>query len=269
MSATSEPISTTMPAAGAVGSATLLSVLRAVLAILITVVVLQYAWGRTLVISAQYSWREVERQYMVALVVSLFAVMGLTYHLSARFRSRRTAWGIGQCVALLWTAEAAALIAFYNGDSIQTWLIFAGFFPASLWVLWAAWMFYFPVRWSVRLGVLALLIAAIFPYLHFFEITGMSGDTRLNFALRGTVTRNALLKSSVGELSTSSVKLVSNSKTDFPAFQGPARCRVARGETRSRLGESSPQAVVAGGNWRRMERLCCGGRLYVHARTAR
>jgi len=223
MSATSEPISATMPAAGAVGSASLLSVLRAVLAILITVVVLQYAWGRTLVISAQYSWRSVERQYMVALVVGLIAVMGLTWHLAARFRSRQTAWGIGACVALLWTAEAVALIAFYNGDAIPTWLIFAGFFPASLWVLWAAWMFFFPVRWSVRLGVLVLLIAAVFPYLHFFEITGMSGDTRLNFALRGAITRDALLKSSVGELSTSSVKLVSNSKTDFPAFQGPAR----------------------------------------------
>jgi outer membrane protein assembly factor BamB len=160
---------------------------------------------------------------MVALVVGLIAVMGLTWHLAARFRSRQTAWGIGACVALLWTAEAVALIAFYNGDAIPTWLIFAGFFPASLWVLWAAWMFFFPVRWSVRLGVLVLLIAAVFPYLHFFEITGMSGDTRLNFALRGAITRDALLKSSVGELSTSSVKLVSNSKTDFPAFQGPAR----------------------------------------------
>jgi outer membrane protein assembly factor BamB len=223
MSATSDPFSTTVPLAGAVGSASWLSKLRAVLAILITVVVLQYAWGRTLVISAQYSWREVERQYMVALVVGLVAVMGLTYHLSAKFHSRRAALGIWACVALLWAAEAVALIAAYNGDAIPTWLIFAGFFPASLWVLWAAWMFYFPIHWSVRLGVLAVLIAAIFPYLHFFEITGMSGDTRLNFALRGAVTRDALIKSSVGELSTSSAKLVGDPKNDFPAFQGPAR----------------------------------------------
>ena len=87
----------------------------------------------------------------------------------------------------LWTAEGVALIALYNGDSIPTWLIFAGFFPATLCVLWTGWMFFTPMRWSVRLGVLALLIVAIAPYLHYFEITGMSGDTRLNFALRRAI----------------------------------------------------------------------------------
>jgi len=219
----SEPISTTAPVAGAVGSASWRSVLRAVLAMLITLGVLHYAWGLILVISAQYSWRMVQPRYWVEIVVGLAAVIGLTYHLSARFRSRRTAWRIAACVTVLWAAEAAALIVFYNGDGIPGWLAFAGLFPATLCVLWAAWMFYFPMHWSVRLGVLALLIAAVFPYLHFFEITGMSGDARLNFALRGAVARDALVKSSVGELSTSSAKLVPNPKTDFPAFQGPAR----------------------------------------------
>ncbi len=228
MSATSEPISsesisTMAPVAGAAGSASWRSVLRVVLAMLITLGVLQYAWGLTLVISAQYSWRMVQPRYWVEIIVGLAAVIGLTYHLSARFRSRRTAWRIAACVSVLWTAEAAAVIAFNNGDGIPGWLAFAGLFPATICVLWAAWMFFFPLRWSVRLGVLALLIAAIFPYLHFFEITGMSGDAKLNFALRGAAARAALIKSSVGELSTSSAKLVSNPKTDFPAFQGPGR----------------------------------------------
>jgi outer membrane protein assembly factor BamB len=233
MSATSEPISaepvsiepnsSATPVAAAVHSKSWVSMLRIVPAIAITLGVLHYAWGVTLVIAGQYSWRMVQRQYVLELVGGLAAVIGLTWHLSAKFRSRRTAWGIVAGVGALWTAEAAALIVFNTGDGIPRWLAFVGLFPATLCVLWAAWMFFFPIRWSVRLGVLALLIGAIYPYLHFFEITGMTGDAKLNFALRGAVSRAALIKSSVGELSTSTAKLVANPKTDFPAFQGPGR----------------------------------------------
>ncbi len=223
MSATSETISAASPAVAAARSATWVTKIRLVLAILITVSVLQYAWARSLVISAQWSWRQVERQYLAALVLGIFAVIGLTYHLSSKLHSRRVTWGVWAAVLFLWTAEAIALLALYNGDSIATWLIFAGFFPATLWVLWAAWMFFTPMRWSVQIGVFVVLIAAIAPYLRFFEITGMSGDTRQNFALRGAVRRDALIASPVGELTASSFKLVADPKNDFPAFQGPAR----------------------------------------------
>jgi outer membrane protein assembly factor BamB len=240
MSATSETISAAPAVADAARSATLVSKIRLVLAILITVSVLQYAWARSLVISAQWGWRQVERQFLVQLLVGIVAVIALTFHLAPKLHSRRFIWGVWSAVFFLWTAEAITLLALYNGDSIATWLIFAGFFPATLWVLWAAWMFFMPMRWSVRIGVLIVLIAAIAPYLRFFEITGMSGDTRQNFALRGAVRRDALVASPVGELTTSSFKLVADPKNDFPAFQGPARDAVLPGAKLDRDWSSHP-----------------------------
>ncbi len=120
----------------------------------------------------------------------------------------------------------AALIIFNNGDAAPGWLVFAGFFPASLWVVWASWMFFVPMLWSVRIGVLALLIAGILPFIQFYEVRGLTGDTRVNFALKSAVKPDSLIKSSVGELKTAEFKLVADPKTDFPAFQGPARTGV-------------------------------------------
>ena len=86
MSATSETLSPAPSAASAVRPASWISKLRLVLAILITVSVLQYSWARSLVITAQWSWRQVERQYLLLLVVGIAAVIGLTFHLAAQFR---------------------------------------------------------------------------------------------------------------------------------------------------------------------------------------
>src|SRR5690349_12176609 len=142
MSATSE---TTPVAAAESGSAasikrsSLLSKIRLLLAFAATFFLL-YPWGYTLVFYSR--WGEIHRWYLAILVgVLLFAI---------------------------WTTIAAILIALRNGDVLPHWLVFAGFYPATLWVVWAAWMFFAPIRNSVRFGVLGLLVLAIFPFVYFF-----------------------------------------------------------------------------------------------------
>jgi len=227
MSATFENVPATQapPAvAHAMRPSSLVSKIRLLLAVLATVTLLPYAWGRTLVVYAQ--WNQVERQFLGQLLVGIVAVIALNFHLASKFRAGQFAKGMLGAVLVLWTGVEAAMIVFYNGDALPHWLVFGGFFPATLWVFWTAWMFFMPIRWTVRLGVLAVLIVAVVPYLRLFEVSGLTGDTRVNFSLRSKTTPDALIKSTVGELTSGGFKLVANSKTDFPAFQGPARTGV-------------------------------------------
>ena len=74
-----------------------------------------------------------------------------------------------------------ALIIFNNGNAAPSWLVFVGFFPASLWVVWASWMFFVPMLWSVRIGVLVLLIAGILPFIQFYEVQRPDGGHARQF----------------------------------------------------------------------------------------
>ncbi|HUE18029.1 MAG TPA: PQQ-binding-like beta-propeller repeat protein [Planctomycetaceae bacterium] len=224
MSATTESVPAAPPVAQALRPSSWLSKIRLLLAILATVTLLPYAWGRTLVVYGQ--WRQVERQFLIQLLVGIVAVIALNFHLAQKFRAGQITKRMMGLVLVLWIAVEAAMIVIYNGDAIPIWLIFAGFFPATLWVIWTAWMFFTPMRWSVRLGVLALLILAVVPYQQLFEVNGLTGDARVNFALRSRIKPDDQIKSTVGELTGGGFKLVANSKTDFPAFQGPARTAV-------------------------------------------
>jgi outer membrane protein assembly factor BamB len=198
-----------------------ISVARLLVAIGLTVV-LPYAYGRQLVIYSRFEL--IEPRFTAQLVVGLIAVLALTFGLAGQF-SRRTAWVVLGTVFAIWTGFYTFLVFAYNGDRLPAWLVFAGFFPSTLWVLWAAWIFFIPLSWMLRSAVLALLLVATVPYLSLFEITDMTGDTHINFALRSQ-RKAAAFDSNAGELSGAGVKLVENRLTDFPAFQGPDRTAV-------------------------------------------
>jgi outer membrane protein assembly factor BamB len=194
---------------------------RLVLAMAATVV-LPYAYGRELVTYSQY--RVIEPRFLVMLLIATPAIMLLTLGLAPQF-SRRTAWIAFGIVFAIWSAFYAFLVFAYNGDQAPAWLVFAGFFPATLWILWTAWIFFIPVPWSVRGAVLGLFLFATIPYLSLFEVTGLSGDTHVNFALRSQ-RKTASFATQTGELEGQGIKLVENRLTDFPAFQGPDRTAV-------------------------------------------
>lgn len=228
MTATTEnsPSATALPTRPTFGRYfTALRVIRLVAAAAVTFTVLPYAWARTLVVYTQMNGG-IDRLYLYQLVGGLAAIILLNFHLGSKLRSKRVANGILGGVFFFWTCICLALIVMNNGHAASSWLVFAGFFPATLWVVWVSWMFFMRIRWSVRIGVLALLIAGVLPFARFFEVVGLTGDTRVNFALKSSVKPDALIKSPVGELTSGGLKLVANPKTDFPAFQGPARTAV-------------------------------------------
>jgi outer membrane protein assembly factor BamB len=210
---------------------------------------LPYAYGRGLVVYSQ--WRSFEPRFIALLLIGIVGVMGLSFRLAGSF-SRRTAWSALGVVFAVWTGFYLFLVLAYNSKQLPDWLVFAGFFPATLWVFWAAWIFFIPIRWSLRIAVLGILLFATIPYLTLFEIAGMTGDTHLNFALRSQ-NKAAVFDSQAGELAGAGFKLVENNLVDFPAFQGPDRTAVLHNVKLARDWNEHPPRelwrVPAGAGW--------------------
>jgi hypothetical protein len=120
-------------------------------------------------------WASFEPRFIVTLLIGLVAVMGLTFGLAGSF-SRRTAWLVLGFVFAIWTGFYLFLVLVYNSKQfLPDWLVFAGFFPATFWVFWTAWIFFIPLRWSLRGAALGVFLFATLPYLTLFEINGMTG----------------------------------------------------------------------------------------------
>jgi outer membrane protein assembly factor BamB len=175
-------VQTPLPETAAPARSRILPVVRLILAWAVTLVFLPYAWGRTLVI-----WMMVGRpepRFFAELLVGLLAVVALTYGLwraLAGFRFRR--W-VGPAVGLSWVLVNGALIWLRTGPLLPWPYVLPVFVPATLWVVWTAWMFYRPLRWRTRLGVLAPLLAALVVALLVLKAQGLTGGSDINFVWR-------------------------------------------------------------------------------------
>src|ERR1700689_799364 len=112
MSATTESMPAAPPVAQAQRPSSLLSKIRLLLALLATVTVLPYAWGRTLVVYGQ--WGQVERQFLIQLLVGIVAVIALNFPLAQKFRAGQLTKKIMGLMLVLWIAVEAAMIVIYN-----------------------------------------------------------------------------------------------------------------------------------------------------------
>ncbi len=156
-------------------------VVRLIVAWVLTLGVLVYFWGRTLIF-----WMMVGRPeptFLVGLVAALAAVMALTYRLSAALNRPRldrwVVWG----VPLSWVATIVLVVFLNTGTLMPRPYVVLIFCPATLWVVWAAWIFYRPWRWY-RLGVLLFLELRVVLSLSLLRVDGLTGDRKLNFAWR-------------------------------------------------------------------------------------
>lgn len=160
----------------------MLPFVRLVAAWLLTLGVLVYFWGRTLIM-----WMMLGRPewpYPAGLVAALAAVMALTYQLSAALNRPRldrwVVWG----VPLSWVATIVLVVFLNTGTLMPRLYVVLIFCPATLWVVWAAWMCYRPLRWTVRVAVLDGLALGVVFSLFLLRVDGLTGDRKLNFAWR-------------------------------------------------------------------------------------
>src|SRR5207248_708445 len=115
-------------------------------------------------------------------VVATLCVMGLTYRLppAPPWRRRLVAGG----VAATWVVANGILILMYCDAFMPRLFVVLLFVAGAMWVVWLAWIFYWPLAWKVRLGVLllCLLVAAPFPLL--VRTENLTGAARVIFNWR-------------------------------------------------------------------------------------
>src|SRR5207253_2798453 len=149
------------------------AITRLVLAWLVTMLVLLYAWARAMTFAMMVGWPE--PLYVWVFLAGLVAVWGLTFRQGLAFPPRMSVWLVGLAVMLPWAIFNVILVAMYNGERLATPVLVAFFVPATLWVPWAAWMFFAPTRLAVQCGVLGGLFAVAGGGIASLRIDDMAG----------------------------------------------------------------------------------------------
>jgi putative CocE/NonD family hydrolase len=149
---------------------------------LITFTLLPYALWSTLITYSQFG--RLDRAYLLELVAGMGATIALNFRLASRVASKWLRRGGVVCGMIFWSGMMSAVIVTRNGPMVSHRLAFAAFYPAMLWAVWAAWMFWCPIRWWIRWGVLLLLVLAAMPYLCLVEVEEPIESTRVNFDFR-------------------------------------------------------------------------------------
>ncbi len=201
-----------------------LQVARLIFAVILTPAVLIYAWGRVLVFG-MFIGRP-EALYLFELVAGLVAVMLLTAGLANRLNSRRIDRAVICGIPALWVGVSALIIWLFFGDLLPKTVVGFLFLLATLWVMWAAWMFYRPWSWGLRLGGLLLLVPFAIAFPLVIRIEGLTGEARVNFAWRNApiVDHGANLASdSTRASSAADIDLTKTTADDYSQFLGPAR----------------------------------------------
>jgi outer membrane protein assembly factor BamB len=219
------------------------AVLRLTLAWIITQTVLPYAWCRTALMGMLIGWPE--PLYAGVLAFGVLAVIGLTYGLSAASLRPGTRWFVGLGIAVPWVAIFAVRIAVAAGPAFPWPYAFLLFLPSTLWVAWVAWMFYLPLGWRTRLGTLLLLLAALAGSRFVLTADGLSGDARMNFALRGQETAGlGGTEPDADALPTRAAIPTQTGEQDYAQFLGPHRLGVLPQARLARDWKQSPPRMV-------------------------
>lgn len=196
---------------------------RLVAAWLITLGVLPYAWGRTVLIWMSDAGAP-EVPYVILVFISLLVVVALTYGLGGRFQQRRTRFLIMGAVFASWFAANTGLILLRSGTLMPRSQVIAGYLPATLWVIWTGWMCFLSIRWLTRIGLLAVAATGVVVFLSLFRVAGLTGASNVDFAYRSEKPSAPIaLSPSATETTTDIVVDITQRAGDSPQYLGPDR----------------------------------------------
>lgn len=191
--------------------------LRILLALAVTLVVLPYAHGRVLVFGMLTG--HPEPLFMALLAVAVVAIIGLTWNVYPQIATRKWAKAVLPVVFFGWLLETALLVWLRSGTLIPKTYVLALFLPATLWLIWLAWMCYRPWPWGLRLGLLIVLLADLALFFMLIRVDGLTGDGDVNFAWAGPRVRQEITE----KQATGPVKLTADAARDYAQFLGPQR----------------------------------------------
>jgi outer membrane protein assembly factor BamB len=131
-----------------------------------TFAVLPFVWGRTLVTAMS---GKAEAAFAALTIGCVLVVLAMTWG------QRPPGRGIGLVAG--WALAHVVMLGFYARPMMPLWQLLAVFIPSTVWVVWLAWLGAWPLRWPVRLGLLAvwLLLGVFGPLV--VQVDGLTGDT--------------------------------------------------------------------------------------------
>ncbi len=170
----------------------------------------------------------------------LFALLvGFVIVLSWNVRPPGKTWG----TLAAWAVVNALLFGAYAAPRMPLAVLLAAIVPATVWVVWLAWIGAWPLRWPVRIGGLAFAVAIAAASLFAIRVEGMTGDTRMIFAWR--YGSDAAIASAQPADTTASL-VVTPTPDDYPQFLGPNHNGVVPSAKVGRLVERWRREVGAG-----------------------
>jgi outer membrane protein assembly factor BamB len=193
----------------------------------LTLTVLLYAWGYSLVVGMLVGRPQVP--FLGALAGGIPAVMLLTARLPAAWPRPRLHRLVAAGVVGTWVVLNAALFWAASGDLIPKPIAVPLFVSATFWVVWLAWLFYWPLAWWARLTVLALALAVapVFPLL--LKTDGLTGSSQVNFTWRrrpGPASPPPPAAGTETPAPAAAADLGAGGPDDFPQYLGPERLAV-------------------------------------------
>jgi outer membrane protein assembly factor BamB len=195
-------------------------IIRLILGWALTIGVLDYAWARVFVFSMVQGRPELP--FVGLLVAGLLATMIVTRRLGTSFSARRFNQLLTLAILIPWTALVVVLVILRNGSLLAWPHVVVLLLPGTFWVVWSAWMFYWPWRWETRFGITASLLLGLLVPWFFLEVDGLTGGSQINFTLR----KSDKATNQDGPTATEPVDLTQTSVDDFPQFLGPQRLGV-------------------------------------------
>lgn len=217
------------------------------LAIVLTPAVLVYAWGRTLIQGMMTGHPDL--RWIALLAAGIVTIAALTWRLSDRLNLFRWERHVPRGVLALWIIVNGGLIWFRSEGAVPRIVIVLVFIPATLWVVWMAWMFYRQWSWSVRLGVLLGSLPFVIAFPIVFRADGLTGGNNVIFAWRNApaVDHGADLPTVSTPFSGDQPDLTQTTPDDYPQFLGPNRTGVVTDKNLSADWNESPPREV----WRK------------------
>jgi len=212
--------------------------IRLLLALLATVTLLPYAWGRTYLILMLTGGAE--REYAGLVLVGIATVIALTFRLGLKFPGRTTTRRVAVTVALLWIGVVGGIVVLRAGNLIPPYPVAAAFVLATAWLVWCAWMFYVPLRWSTRAAVLAGLLLLIVPFHLFYRVDGLTGAAQVDFNYRNAPSRHDAEPDGSTALAAERIQVDSRGENEFTQFGGPRRNAVLSGVKLERDWKANP-----------------------------
>lgn len=221
-----------------------MDVVRFIVAAVMTLVVLPFGWGYSAIMTMLVGRPNLR-------ILALWLVSGVAVAVLVRGLGRRPPLAPYRGALAVWMLfgwiVTGAVISVVWMSALTDRLVFVPFFiAASLWVHWATWMYFSPLRPAVRFGVLALLL---FPAGAFFGLTrieGMEGDSRLVMTLRTAAPRHGA-DFDAPPAAGGTANLSSTGERDYPEFMGRRRDAAIDGVELARDGKARRPKLL----WRR------------------